>query len=266
MIESRHSRTFGPWRLAITICVATVLLARVAVEVHAETKVKESVWYDADADAIRPVPVEDDTIEAANRTSRWSSKPSNAKKTTPSSWFWQDWNLWTAAGWLLLGVLFAALVAAVVWVFRQSDFDFVSDSSTRRSWIRSDALDEQTQQRIAQLPAAMRDTKTHPKQIADERMQAGDYGAALIYLFGHQLLLLDKAGWLRLTRGKTNRRYVGETKSNHLEASEILNETVTAFERSYFGQHPIGADPFARLWQRNEQLESLVAAAREIAA
>jgi hypothetical protein len=70
---------------------------------------------------------------------------------------------------------------------------------------------------------------------------------------------------LRLNRGKTNRKYVRETRGADRESAKRLQGTVTAFERSYFGRHVITQSEFADLWRANEELEQTVELRREAA-
>ena len=95
------------------------------------------------------------------------------------------------------------------------------------------------------LPAELRRTDVNLRSEAERLMNAGQFDQAIILLFGHQLLLLDHAGLLRLSRGKTNGRYVRETRAADHESADRLRLTATAFERSYFGRHTIAAGEFA---------------------
>ena len=97
-------------------------------------------------------------------------------------------------------------------------------------------------------------------------MKLGAYDAAILCLFGHQLLLLDRRGILRLSRGKTNSRYVAESKRESPETATLLRATADAFEASYFGRHTPTPEAFANLWQANEQLEKLSRRETEVAA
>jgi len=119
----------------------------------------------------------------------------------------------------------------------------------------SKSPDEQTLERMKHLPAELRRTDVNLRSEAHRLMQSGNYDQAIILLFGHQLLLLDRFGMLRLNRGKTNRKYVRETRSSDPTAAKSLQTTVTAFERSYFGRHTISQREFANIWQANQQLE-----------
>ncbi len=96
------------------------------------------------------------------------------------------------------------------------------------------------------LPAELRRTDVNLRSEAERLMREGQYDQAIILLFGHQLLLLDRFGMLRLNRGKTNRKYVRETRAVDGELAGRLQDTVNAFERSYFGRHSIAQREFVR--------------------
>jgi len=119
--------------------------------------------------------------------------------------------------------------------------------------------DQQTIERIKHLPPELRRTDVNLRTECERLMRAGQYDQAIILLLGHQLLLLDRHGMLRLSRGKTNGRYVRETRSRDERCGRWLRETADAFEQSYFGRHEISPDVFAELWDQNGRLESAVA-------
>ncbi len=116
------------------------------------------------------------------------------------------------------------------------------------------------------LPAELRRTDVNLRSEAERLMQEGQYDQAIILLFAHQLLLLDRATLIRLNRGKTNGKYVRETRSVDPESAQWLRATVAAFERSYFGRHPIEQDDFTELWQSNLKLEESIRRRQELAA
>jgi len=121
-------------------------------------------------------------------------------------------------------------------------------------------------ERIKHLPAELRRTDVNLRDESERLMKAGKYDHAIILLFGHQLLLLDHSGLLRLNRGKTNRKYVRETASVDSDSANHLHVTVDSFERSYFGRHSISESEFSELWRLNSELEKAVEQRAEVAA
>ncbi len=102
----------------------------------------------------------------------------------------------------------------------------------------TDDLSQQTALRIKELPAELRRDNMDLKSEALRLMNSGDLDEAVKCLFGYQLLLLDRHGFLRLSRGKTNNRYVSEVRTRSSDATSLLRSTVDAFEASYFESTP----------------------------
>ena len=111
--------------------------------------------------------------------------------------------------------------------------------------------------RMDELPAEIRCPGMDLRGEAQRLMGLGQLDEAVKCLFGHQLLLLDRRGMLQLSSGKTNGKYVTETRRARSEAAKLLGNTVAAFEASYFGRHTPTAESFRQLWSDNERLESI---------
>ncbi|WP_430454231.1 DUF4129 domain-containing protein [Rhodopirellula europaea] len=231
-----------------------------------DSPVSGSIWFDEDARELIPVEVSDQQTDTDNRNSRWTGVSTNKAKATPAAPATTPTTGLTIArlfGWLMLAALLIGLVSLLAWVFSNSDFDF-TPGNVEQSLLTGEQLDRQTRQRMEHLPEALRDTSVNPRAQAERLMQAGQYNEAVIYLYGHQLLLLDRVHWLRLARGKTNSRYVRETKRSQPDAGNRLQQTVSAFERAYFGRHEISQAEFQRLWETNAVLEQSIQAADSV--
>ncbi|EKJ99174.1 hypothetical protein RBSH_05482 [Rhodopirellula baltica SH28] len=225
-----------------------------------------SIWFDDDAGELIPVEVSDQQTDTDNRDSRWTGVSRNKAKPAPAAPAAGANGGFTIArliGWLMLAGLLVGIVSLLAWVFANSDFDF-TPGNVEQSLLTGEQLDRQTRQRMEHLPEALRDTSVNPRAQAERLMESGQYNEAVIYLYGHQLLLLDRVHWLRLARGKTNSRYVRETKRSQPDAGNQLQQTVSAFERAYFGRHEISKDEFQRLWQTNAVLEQEIQAADSV--
>jgi len=219
-------------------------------------------WFDADEKQIRPVPVTTRIPTADNRDSRWLPKPSKISAptipstgSTPLSGTTISWA--NVLGWCLLVVLAFALIFLVLFLFGKIEPDAVSGGRPKSSSSLVE-IDDQTLERMKHLPAEIRHTNLNLREEAERLMHAGRLDEAIVMLFGHQLLLLDRCGVLRLARGKTNGRYLRETRSHSIDASTHLVRTVAAFEASYFGGHSPTADRFMQIWNDNTTLESIV--------
>ncbi len=69
---------------------------------------------------------------------------------------------------------------------------------------------------------------------ARRHYQAGNYGAAIVYLFSFQLVQLDKRQIIRLAKGKTNRQYLREV-GPRAALLRLVEQTMVAFEDVFFG-------------------------------
>ncbi|WP_186776191.1 DUF4129 domain-containing protein [Rubripirellula reticaptiva] len=234
-----------------------------------ENAVADSIWFDSDKQSLIPVDVDPELDDSVNRDSRWLPKPEKVAKpktpTTPTTntgnggLFGTGWTLANVLGWGLLATLFALAIAIILFAMNKAEIDLTANPSTRcGSVANNNTPDEQMIQRMKHLPAELRRTDVNLRTEAERLMNENLFDQAIILLFGHQLLLLDRVGMLRLNRGKTNRKYLRETREINPKTSTALQETVDAFERSYFGRHEITASEFAELWKSNRDLESSI--------
>lgn len=223
-------------------------------------------WFDADESRVVPVQLAPEFEDSENRSSRWLPKAERVAKPLASSSSGSGGTGWTwgnifATG--LLAIIFVAIVVGLLYAFANAEVNLGPRYGQANGRI---ATDQQTIERIQELPAELGLVEGDLREQAVYWMQMGRFDRAIVALFGHQLLLLDRATLLRLARGKTNGRYVRETHAADARSGEILSDTVTAFERSYFGRHAISHDQFSRLWAANEQLEQYVQTHFEVAA
>ncbi|KLU04100.1 putative signal peptide and transmembrane protein [Rhodopirellula islandica] len=270
----QHSRSrLGPfgsvralWFSCVLPCICfsvctPALSAESTTESARVSPVSDSVWYDDDTGELVPVEVQDQQTDTENRGSRWTAVTSNkSTAATPAPATTTSFPFAQLFGWLMLGGLLVGLVSMLAWVFANSDFDF-HHGSVEQSLLEGDRVDRQTRQRMEHLPEALRDTTVNPRSEAERLMREGQFNEAIIYLYGHQLLLLDRVHWLRLARGKTNSRYVREAKRSQPDTGSRLQHTVAAFERAYFGRHELSQSEFERLWQTNAALEQAIQSA-----
>lgn len=232
-------------------------------------EIGKTVWFDPATQSVVPLPLEDASPDTIHRDSRWLPGAKKIKKPTStgsgSGWFNTGLTTGNLIGWAILAVLFVAVAVAVLYAFSKIDPEAMS-MLDRSSPLGKGRPDEQMLERIAELPAELRRSDVDLRREAERLMNLGALDEAIKCLFGHQLLLLDRRRFLRLARGKTNGRYVSETKRESPEAADLLRATVDAFEASYFGKHTPTSDAFGELWRRNERLERLAQRALEVAA
>jgi len=112
--------------------------------------------------------------------------------------------------------------------------------------------------RIEALPVRVTRTQLSLLDQARTFYQAGNYASAMIYLFSHQLVQLDRHQVIRLAKGKTNRQYLREVgQADRLRA--LVGQAVVAFEDVFFGHHEIDRQRFETCWSHLPEFEKLLA-------
>ncbi len=161
-------------------------------------------WYDSGADRVRPVwPAllvaevaartnEGDSASAIDRFFKWLGWQPEAG---PSRGLRRDW-----LGTILLATVLAAFLRVLARALAAPRAVRAGASAARASPEPAQLLD--------QLPEDLRPGLDDPWAEAQRRRAAGDFAGAVIYLFAHQLLSLDRAGLIRLLPGWTGRQYV----------------------------------------------------------
>lgn len=175
--------------------------------------------------------------------------------------FWDVWNiadLFATFGWVCIAVILAVIAYLLIRAYLESE------QGTALSSVSSHAESAaETLARIESLPIDVRDP--HADLLAEARRHYRDNNLpeAIIYLFGYQLVELDKLHCLRITKGKTNRQYVREV-IQHTQRGPTpalaghLQQTMRLFEDSFFGGHAPGKAAFEACWNRLEQFQTLL--------
>ena len=243
-----------------------------------DSPVKQSLsntpWYDAEAGRVRPIQLKPRDDDSAHRDSRWLPKPKKIKQSNSQSnnaatgtggngsnqgLFGTSFTLGNVLGWILLIVIVMALAGGAVYAISRAEMAMSGAGKAGSAGSGSNhQTDEQLLERIKHLPPELRRTDVDLRSECERLMGEGQFDQAIILLFGHQLLLLDQHGLLRLSRGKTNNRYVRETRMKDSRCATWLRQTADAFEHSYFGRHEIPSEIFQRLWTQNESMELAV--------
>jgi hypothetical protein len=262
------------WLLLITAAAAQDAAPSVA-----SGALDDTDWYDADSGSLVPIEVDPVLDDSMNRDSRWLPKAKRVSApsagaaggggaggaaTGGGGLLGSGLTLGNLFGWMLLIAIVAACIGLLLYALSKAEIELGSETRSRE---KHDATpDEQTIERMKHLPAELRRTDVNLRTEAERLMNEHQYDQAIILLFAHQLLLLDRAGLIRLNRGKTNGKYVRESRSVDRESAAWLRGTVAAFERSYFGRYEIQSDEFAELWQSNLKLEDSIRRRQELAA
>lgn len=111
--------------------------------------------------------------------------------------------------------------------------------------------------RVEELPFQIARQATDLLSEARRHYEASNFNEAIIYLFSHELVELDKQHLIYLARGKTNRQLVRELGQRR-ELRLLAEQTMVAFEDVFFGDHELSRARFEACWFELERFDRLV--------
>ena len=188
-------------------------------------------WYDAGSDAIKPV------------------KPPK-RIATPAPQSKAEYSLLQLLIFLLVALILAGLMAAVVWAYHRRLLEEDVPIGPRYGPARRVA-------RSGPLPTGL-DTGGGDLMAEAARLRAaGNYSAALVHLFAHQLIALDRLRLLRLAPGRTGRQLVRSV--SHEPVRTLIEPSLKLFEEVNYGRIPPTTEAFEAVWSRAQDLERLIA-------
>lgn len=208
-------------------------------------------WYDPQADA--PATVELPIPQPPSEVGSWSWEPAASGPAVPPRGTAGTLTqllarCLQAVAWGLLAAFFVlAIVFAVRRVLRG-----VGPAGPPRS-AESDPP-RSTAARVEFLPFDRARPDRDLLAAARAQVARGQYGEAMVLLFSHQLVALDRAHLIRLAKGKTNRQYLCELRA-HRELQSLLHESMIAAEDYFFGRHAIDRRRFEQCWKRLKEFE-----------
>ena len=188
-------------------------------------------WYDAETEKLRPVALR----QPAELNLAWLAEP---------------------AYWLVVAVVVVVL-ALIVWlVLRQ-----LARRQQRKAPTKLSGEAELPADRVEALPFLRQ--RSHDDLLGQARRhyEQGNYSEAIVYLFSHELVELDRSSLIRLARGKTNRQYLREAGKIRPLAS-LVERTMVAFEDVFFGRRPLDRAGFEACWQELGQFDQLISQAQ----
>lgn len=196
----------------------------------------------------------------------YDSATDSAKSTIPKKdWNWDwvpDWKLrfnWKIPGIGTLGDLIAlAIIVTALAVFAGILFWLWRRYEPGLSDAEMEARRRGTALRIEGLPEGLRPETDDPWNEALRRRQRGDYAGAVVCLFAHQLLTLDRLRQVRLIPGRTGRQLVRAIDDAHFRG--CVEPTLRLFEAVYYGHRAPSHEAFEAVWSLAEQFERRVAA------
>ena len=218
-------------------------------------------WYDSETDELRDLhassKAKDDTD---TRKTGWQWELPAVKPVNVSPPSWQFPTLWTIVQYTAIAVLVALIVGLVVLLIRY--FLKMEEASSGGSDL---SFDEQAAEidRVEQLPFVVRRPTGDFLSEARALYEQGRFAEAIIYLYSYELVQLDRHQHIHLSKGKTNRQYLREIRSEPTLRG-MLHRTMIAFEDVFFGHHDLDRSRFEECWQRldefHRQLEQGAAA------
>ena len=187
-------------------------------------------WYDDQTDGVRPIDVKPQAPAPV-------STPTNRGSSWDLEWL----------GWVLI----VALAIGVLWllwrVYQTGGFRRAGSGSA--NVVGGPAKID----RLEELPFQLEQPAGDLLSAARRASESGDYDRAIVLLYSHQLLELDKRDAIRLTKGKTNRQYLRELRL-HTGLASLLATSMVAFEDVFFGGHSLDRERFEECWRQAMQL------------
>ncbi len=186
-------------------------------------------WYDSSKDTLRRIDVKQQPLSSTSSGSSGSL----------------DGLQWL--GWTLIAVLLAFLAYLLIRGYLNRE------NSAAQGRFHQPPGTLAGVDRLEDLPFLLEAPVDDLHSAARRAGEAGDYGRAIVYLYSHQLIELDKQQRIRLTKGKTNRQYVRELVDS-AALSQMLRTTMIAFEDVFFGSQRLDRERFEECWSLTEAL------------
>ena len=203
---------------------------------------KDLPWYDAPSDSVDPLKLQPPQQQQQQQQQQQSSSANQSDL----SWLYQ---LLQILGWTALAMILGAIVFLMIRANTAGNaLDMVDES------VPQHAIDPE---RVEELPFKLEKPEGDLYSTAQHYYRSGEFDKAIIYLYSHMLLELDHAQVIRLSRGKTNRQYLRETKRGSA-AGPLLEQTIIAFEDTFFGHHDLSRERFENCWNSLPQFKTLL--------
>jgi hypothetical protein len=193
-------------------------------------------WYDAQRDDVQPVKVQ-------------------APKESPPAEYGERSGGLAELVRVLAWTLLAAVLGVLVFLLLRA---FIAREPAAGAL--PEVPDDGDADRIESLPFPVAAGRLDLLAEARRHYQAGNYGAAIVYLFSFQLVELDKRQIIRLAKGKTNRQYLREV-GPRLPLRRLVEQTMVTFEDVFFGDRTLLRGRFESCWTRLVEFETLAAEA-----
>ena len=194
-------------------------------------------WYDKSDDSLRPVRV---------------SVPWNVGKMPKINGPGWGLTVWEVLAIILIGGLLVAIIWLLIRAYLNRE-ERTSAGETAR--VRHKAVDDAA--RIEALPFRIRRGDLDLLAEARRLYEAGKFGEAIVYLFSHQLVEMDRHQVIRLAKGKTNRQYLRDLRRQP-SLRQLIERSMVAFEEVFFGGHTLDRKRFEAIWNQLGQFNLLL--------
>jgi hypothetical protein len=259
--------------LAGTLLVSCLMLSPADLGAQEQEMFKGVPWYDSDQSEVKSLPLDSlESSAADHRDSDWVHVPKSQQSSSQSFWDW----LWggnrsggnSATGgnvspllsrivswivWILIGIICLALLIWVAWLLVKQEWRN-GDSDQDMDWLQNPQIDPA---RFEALPFEVNAPETDLLGLARKAQAEGRTREAIIYLYSYMLLMLDQKHLIHLARGKTNRTYLREIRSQRA-LHTLLEKIVVTFEDVFFGDLALDPSEFQARWSDLHQFHQLI--------
>jgi hypothetical protein len=193
-------------------------------------------WYDSKVDGVRRIRVQ-------------PPRPAQS---------WSGWDLFIDGDWFtpLAWIGIITILGLMVFFLVRAYLSRERSTARGEADVAHDALVDQVD-RVEELPVRMRGPVSDLLHAARQQYLAGNYSEAIIYLYSHLLLQLDRRNLIRLTRGKTNRQYLREV-ADWVSLQGLVASAMVLFEDVFFGERQLERERFESVWNKLDQFDALV--------
>jgi len=205
-------------------------------------------WYDPETDSLKRIDVQPPATPAQPTNVQ---PPNITPPTLPTGSFNFLNFILQVIPWLVL----VALIIGLLYLFAryyQRPPPLAADRSKKHNTTKKTEVE-----RLQSLPFDFDRPVDDLLAETQRQYEAGNFNAAIVYLYSFLLVELDRHHRIRLEKGKTNRQYLREIRPRP-ELRAAFEETMVAFEEVFFGNHDINRSRFETCWlmvpQFREQL------------
>ncbi len=214
-------------------------------------------WYDRTNDQLMPVDLpaaQEAASRDRNNISTYVSRTKTATNPGRSTFSWLS-----ILSWFVIALLITVIVGLLVWAFFRME-----NQQQKKRGEQSATSRRSSEDRIKELPFDLEKANGDFRQLARNAYEAGDYRTAMMFLFSHVLLMLDKSNLIRLRKGKTNRQYLAELRA-YQNLSNYYESVMIPFEDVFFGDYELNKHAFDHCWNNLESFQMQIQQTSQVA-